>query len=71
MSKDEMDESIGVIALCILGSLVAVTLVNLYSGSRAEEGWRDGYIAGYAEAVAKLPSRLEYKEYKPKPSQQN
>lgn len=69
MSKDEMNESIGIIFLCILGSLAAVTLVNWYSGSIADKGWRDGYIAGYAEAVAKLPSRHEYKEYKPKPSQ--
>jgi hypothetical protein len=54
-------ERLGFIVLCLGAALAAVTFVNMYAGSREDDGFTRGYIAGYAEARAGLPSRHEYK----------
>lgn len=49
------------IVFCLVGSFM---MINSYAGSRQEDGFGYGYIAGYGEGKAGLPNRYEHKDYR-------
>ena len=54
------NEFVFVLFGCIAAASILVMLVNTYIGNKGYEEYATGYIAGYAEAKAGMPSRHQY-----------
>ena len=61
---NDIYSALPVIFLFILVMIAATVTAVTYAGVRQEDGFRYGYIAGYSEAKANLPSRHKYEERK-------